>query len=118
MFTIYRIKGLMVVAFTKNAPFGSPAQIAPADRSSPSTTGSTGTSASSSWMNLVERWFAESPAASSADQPTAASPNSKPASATGSASGTRTPGRSWTKTTDEILETLAAHYEPIIDSRH
>jgi hypothetical protein len=59
MFTIYRIKGLMVVAFTKNAPFGSPAQIAPADRSSPSTTGSAGTSASSSWMNLVERWFAE-----------------------------------------------------------
>ena len=53
------------------------------------------TPASSSWMNLVERWGSpSSPAASSADQPTAASPNSKPASANGSASGTRTPGRS------------------------
>jgi hypothetical protein len=52
------------------------------------------TPASSSWLNLVERWFAELASRNRAGQRTEASPSSKQASAGGSTSGTRTRSRS------------------------
>jgi transposase len=48
------------------------------------------TPTSSSWLNLVERWFAELTNRNSVDPPTAASQNSKPTSRPGSTAGTTT----------------------------
>jgi DDE superfamily endonuclease len=48
------------------------------------------TSASSSWLNVAERWFAELTDRNCAGQRTAASPSSKPASVTESSNGTGT----------------------------
>jgi transposase len=73
----------------------------------------------SSWLNLVERWFAEltnrklrrsahrSVAALEAD-----------VRARIEACNTDPKPFVWTKTTDQILETLAAYYQPINDSAH
>ena len=52
------------------------------------------TPTSSSWMNLVERWFAELTNRKLRRSAHRSSPSSKPTSAPGSTSGTRTPGRS------------------------
>jgi transposase len=52
------------------------------------------TPTSASWLNLVERWFAELTAKSSVAARTARSASSTPTSAPGSTPGTRTPGPS------------------------
>jgi hypothetical protein len=75
--------------------------------------------AASSWLNLVERWFAELTSRKLQSQLTAASPSWKPISASGSTSGTKRPKPFvWTKSADEILETLAAYCQRIIDPGH
>ena len=73
----------------------------------------------SSWLNLVERWFAELTTKwieRSAHAPSATSP---PRSEPGSPTGTTTPKPFvWHKSADQILDSLAAYCQRINDSRH
>ena len=76
------------------------------------------TPTSSSWMNLVERWFAELTTKLLSRGAHRSSASSTPTSAPGSRPGTRTPPYVWTKTADQILESISRYCERINQSGH
>ena len=78
------------------------------------------TPTSSSWLNLVERWFGELTTKKlQRGTHRIASANSTPTSATGSTTWNDNPRPYvWTKTADQILDSIARYCTRINDSRH
>jgi hypothetical protein len=74
------------------------------------------TPTSSSWLNLVERWFGEPTTRKNGAAPTAPSVSSTPTSAPGPTPGTRTPPLRLDQDRDDILESIATYCKRINDT--